>query len=252
LPDSGDPDRIDERLRRATRGAFDLWLDAGRWWAGAVVESAGVWRAENARLLADTVAEVARRLQGHRFETVYGNRAFRATIEQVDVDRTPSHGVRLTLGDAVWDDVPIERLLVLADELSIEPPPAVALTLSEISVQGRVRLTELAAWLTRTFPRWGFAVTPDNLIEAARPGRRRRFTLEAAIADGELQVVVHQFSWSVVRLPIPERMRPVRRIPLPPVPDGVVLTEARPDGDVVAFTIRLPRIRRPLPLPPLI
>jgi hypothetical protein len=246
--ETGEPEPIDERLRRASRGAFDLWLDVTRWWTGAVVESAGAWRAENARLLAGTVAEVARGLEGRQVETDYAGRAFRATVETVELDRTPSHGVRLTLGDAVWDDLPIECLSVLAGEVSVQPPPEMALTLSQVNVSGRIGLTELAPWLRRSLPNWGFAVTADNLIEAVGPGGRRRFILDPAIADGKLELVVHEFRWWGLRLPIPRWIRVVRRIALPPVSDGVVLAEATRQGDAIDFKIRLRRICKPLSL----
>src|SRR5947209_7685404 len=101
-------------------------MDVTKLWAGAVLETAGLWRDGNSRLLASSAAELARRMEGRPVETELAGRPFRATLERIDFQGRDLRRLHVVLGDAEWDGVPIEPLALLADEASISPPPDAA------------------------------------------------------------------------------------------------------------------------------
>jgi hypothetical protein len=237
---------FNDRLLEASRGALELWLDASRWWAGVVIEGAGSWREENARVLSETAQGLARKLEGREVNTECAGRPLVAIVDAIQFYRDDEDAARLKLRDIDWDGLRVERLSIFADEMTISPPPSLELSLRGVALEGRVRLRELVAWLDRELPRWQLAVTADNLIEAVPNSTRASIAVAPRVLGGEVEVELRELRWRALHLRLPAWLRLVRTLKLSPLPEGVAVREANLRQDVVEFVIALPDATRPL------
>ncbi len=248
--DSGGGERpiVNEQLLRASRGALQLWLDAAKWWTGAVAESAGVVYADNERLVSETAEALARRLQRRRIEGQCGDRRLQATLESIHVPRGSPDQARLKLSHVDWGGLEIERLSVFADEVSVTPPPSLSLTLDQVRLEGRVRLRELVAWADQSLTAWGLSVSASNLIEAVPARGRMRFIVDPMLVDGELEVELREVRWRALRVRLPGWLRLRRKLQLPFLPEGITITEARRRGPAVDFLVTMASVSTPVDL----
>jgi hypothetical protein len=237
-----------ERLLRASRGALQLWLDAAKWWTGALAESAGAVYAENGGLLPEPAEALARWLQGRRIEGQCGGRALRATVESIQVYRGDRDQARLKLSEVDWDGLHIERLSVFADDVSITPPPTISLRLDQVRLEGRIPLRELIAWVDRSLMSWRLGVTAANLVEAVPAGRRIGFIVEPVVVAGELEVELREVRWRTLRFPLPGWVRLTRKLQLPSLPEGLTISEARRREQAVEFLMAMAWVSTPVDL----
>ncbi len=231
-----------------SRGALQLWLDAAKWWTGAVADSAGAVYAENERLVSETAAALTRRLQGRRIEGQCGGRSLQATLESIHIYRGSRDQARLKFSHVDWGGLEIERLSVFADEVSITPPPSLSLTLDQVRLEGRIPLRELVAWTDRNLERWRLSVTADNLIEAVAARSRMGFIVEAGLVDGELEVELREVRWRALRVRLPGWLRLTRKLRLPSSPDGITSSQARRRGPAVEFLVTMASVNTPVDL----
>jgi hypothetical protein len=244
---------VPERLLSATRGGLELWLDATKWWTGAVADSAGAvvggagaWREDNEWLLREAVGRLARAFEERQIEVELGGSPVRATLESIQLYRGGRDGALLTFRDVNWNGVLIDRLKVIAEQTAISSPPTMMLTLSGVKLEGRVAFSELVAWLDRGVARWELRATEEGLIEAVSHNRGWRLTFEPALLGGELQVELRELRWRSVRIPGPRLFRVLRRLQLPSLPAGISVSEARRAANDVEFVLDVPPISRRL------
>lgn len=176
-----------------------------------------------------------------------GSGHVRAVLESLHLDRREDrYGARLRLGDADWDGLRFERLTVVAEAVALTPPPDLTLTVSGVEMEGRTSLAPLVARLDREVPRWQLGVTEDGLIEAAPQGGGRRFLVEPVVIDGELEVELRAVRWHGVLLRLPSWLRLTRKVPLPALPEGLSVSEARRRGNSVDLRLLVPAASRRL------
>jgi len=239
---------VNEQLLRASRGALQLWLDAAKWWTGAVAEGAGAMYAENERLVSETAEALTRRLQGRRIEGQCAGRSLQATLDSIHVYRGSRDQARLRLSHVDWGGLEIERLSVYADRVSITPPPSLSLTLDQVRLEGRIALRELVAWADRSLTAWRLSVTVGNQIEAAPACGRMGFIVEADLVDGELEVELREVRWRALRVRLPGWLRLSRKLPLPFSLEEATVSEARRRGAAVEFLVTMSSVNTPVDL----
>jgi hypothetical protein len=246
---------MDERaLRRASLAALggatawgEMWLDATKWWAGALADGARAWPEANGRLLAELAEGVARRFRGRRIDIEVGGRQVRAILDSIRVERRDDrYGARVQLSDVDWDGLLFEQLSIVATAVALTPPPSVAVMASGLELEGRSSLAPLVAWLDRGLPQWDLAVAENGLIEADRPRGARRYLLEQVVVDGELDVELRGVRWGSVPLRLPAWLRVTRKVPLPALPEGVSISEARRHGADIDLRVSVSAISRRL------
>src|SRR5436190_1452109 len=148
------PAVVPDRLLSATRGGLELWLDATKWWTGAVVDSAGAWREDSERVLRELTGLLVRSFGERQIEVQCGGWPVEATLESIQLYQGGRDGAQLRFRDLRWSGLLIQRLSLIAQQATITPPPTVTLNLSGVTLGGRVALRELVAWLDRTVARW--------------------------------------------------------------------------------------------------
>jgi hypothetical protein len=220
---------------------IDSWLEATAWWTEALVAGPIRGSQPNTALLGEIAQAVADAFQGHRLHGEIGGRQFRAELDSLRLDRRADHCVgQLDLRSVSWDGLRADVLSVVADTAALTPPPKATLTLSGIEMQGRSALEPLVAWLGRRVTACELRVAEGGFIEAIpRPGSPA-VVLDAVVEDGKLELELRAVRWRRLNLRCPGWLRLARTMPIPPLPDGVRVAQARRRGTEVEFWLSLP------------
>jgi hypothetical protein len=222
---------------------IDSWLEATAWWTGAVVEGPRQGSEPGTALLMELVRGMAGAFRGRRVRGEVCGRRFSADLESLWLDH---HGDRcvgqLDLRSVSWDGLTADELSVIAGAVSLTPPPTAVLTMSGIELQGRSALGPLIAWLDRRVTACGLRVAEGGLIEAIPRLGGPSVLVDAVIDGGELELELRAVRWRRVTLRCPRWLRLSRTMPIPPLPDGASVAQARCRGRDVEFQLSLPSV----------
>jgi hypothetical protein len=221
----------------------ESWLEATRWWTEALAEGPRLWPEANARLLVELAGGLARAFRGRPVGVELFGRRIRGELDSLWLDRRDDHYAgRLELRSVDCHGLEVDALSVVADAVALTSPPRVALMASGVEVQGRSALEPLVAWLDRELPEWNLRVAEGALIRAVPRSGGKRFLVDAAICDDELEVELRALQWGRVTLRCPYWLRLTRKMRLPALPEGVSVAEARHRGSSVEFRLSMPTL----------
>jgi hypothetical protein len=224
-------------------GPLDFWIDATKRAAGALLSGAAAWREESERLVAENVERIARRFRGREIVLRGGGKSLRGVLVSLELRGSSGRAAELVLSDALWSAMRVRTLSIVAEQLAMTPPPSVGVTLHGMRVTGEMEFAELIAWVDERVPQWTLTVDHAGMLRATSLDGTRRFALEPVVIGGQLEVEVRGVSFHGVGARVPRWLRVTRKIPLP-LPEGVSITEARKNGQDVAFALTLPPVTR--------
>jgi hypothetical protein len=223
------------------------WLEATRWWTQAQAEGPALRPESDAGLLVELAGGAARAFRGRRVGFELGGLRVRAELDSLWLDRRDDrYAGRLELRSVECDGLHVEALSVVADTVALTPPPKLVLTADGVELAGRAALEPVVAWLDRRIPGWDLSVVEGGHIQAVPRGGDKRFLVDAALRDGELEVELRALRWRRVTVRCPAWLRLTRKIRLPALPEGASLAEARRHGADVEFRLSVPTLGRSL------
>ena len=191
---------------------------------------------------------LAASLEGRRLNLTFAGRAFEALVHWVGVrDGDEAHQVRVELRDVAYDGWRIDSLEIVADEVRLEALPDGTLTACGVRVDGCTPLAPVVAWLDQRSADWRLAVGPGGQVEARDGGSPgMRVDIEASVTDGEVHLELCGVGRGGGRLALPGWLRLRRTVPLPALPLGAEVVDARRRGDMVEFRLTIPSVSRSL------
>jgi len=218
---------------------LDAWAAATAWWT----QGGPALAAANVRVLMELADGLMRRDGGQPVEFVLGGTRVEALLESVRLRREDDRYVgRLELTDAVWDGLRVDALWVVADSVAIAPGAPPRVTLRDVELTGSTPLSALVAWIEPHVDGWSLAVDEEGRVEAQ--GRRPAvsFVVEPSVEEHALHAELRALRWGGMRLPLPSWLRLVHTVPLPALPRGLSVADARRRGGTVDFHLRVPVI----------
>jgi hypothetical protein len=219
---------------------LDAWASATSWWTQPVVQGGQALVEVNARLLAELADGLMRRFEGRRVELQLGGARVEAVLESIRLRRVAERFTgRLELSDVVWDGLAIDALSAVAGTVSLLPDAPARLTIADIELTGSAPVDALVGWLGRRVEGWSLAVDEDGRVEARgrRPGLT--FVVEPVVEEHELHGELRALRCAGVRVAIPSWLRIVRTMPLPALPRGATIADARRRAGTVDFRVRV-------------
>ena len=244
-----DDDRpVEERLLQASIDAVRMAAGAARWWTKALVDGADALIESNERLSWESAAAFAQGFRGRRIELDVGGRALTAVLSRIELRPGGDRGARLRLSDLVLDGINVQAVAVNASEVSIEPPPAVALLLSGVEVSGEVAISELVGWADRHTPDWQLEFVDGGRIGARATSGGRRVIAVPSVVGRTLELQIRRVGWRRFGVNVPRWVTLTHRVPLPELPDGVSVLHADRRGDAVAFRLAVRDVKRKIDL----
>jgi hypothetical protein len=225
--------------------AIGPWIEAASRWPVAPAEALPLRPQADAALLAELAGGVARAFRGRRVGFELGGRRVRAELDGLWLDRRDDRcGGRLELRSVECADFELETLSVVADRVALAALPRVSVTASGLLIEARAPLEPVVAWLNRRLPDWDLGVADGGLIQAVPRGGGKRLLVDAAVRDGELEVELRALRWRGLTLRCPAWLRLARRMPLPALPEGVLVAEASRRGSRVELRLAVADVRR--------
>jgi hypothetical protein len=227
---------------------LDGWAQATSWWVDPAVAGAQDLTAANERVLAELVSGIAGRFEGRPVRLSLGGRPVQGVVEWIRLRRTGDrYEARVELTDVELGDWSLESLSVAADSVRVQVAPTPRLTASGVQIAGRAPLGALVAWLDGRVRDWSLSLE-DGRVTARRGPGGPEVVVEPVVLDGRLDAEVRELRWRARRLTLPAWLRLVRTVPLPPLPRGIRVVDARRHGVHLEFRATCPSLGEELDL----
>jgi hypothetical protein len=221
----------------------DSWLEATRWWTEAVTTSARLAPGADATLLAELAAGLMGAFRGRRVNVDVGGRSIRAVLDSIWLERHDAgYRGRIELRSVECDGLEVEELSVTAHGVDVAMRPGLALVMSHVELRGRSALEPLVAWLDPKLSEWSLSITDDRQIEWVRRHGGRRYIVHAAVCHNEVEMELRALRLLRATVRLPRWLRLTRKLPLPPLPGGMSISEARQVETGVDFRLSMPGI----------
>lgn len=235
-------------MLKASHGALELSWDAARWWGGALANGAVAARDENERLLGGAAERLVGRFRGRIVELELGGERVRGTFESLRLRSGEPGQAILVLRDVRWRGFVIDSLGVLAERAAIAPLPDLGLAVSGVRLRARLGAAALLARAGQELPRWRLEPSDRGQVEARSASGCWRFVLEPVRLAPECTVELRELCWRRLRLRVPHWLRLSRRVPLPELPAGLGVIDARWSHAGIELVLSVPPIIRQLRL----
>ncbi|MFE3441695.1 hypothetical protein ACFXNW_01530 [Nocardia sp. NPDC059180] len=234
---------VDFGKRLFEQSWLEQWISYTTSWVDPVADlGAGTVTALMPDVLMTMLSEgILSRFGGQEVSAALLGHDLTATLDVLKVRRRGAHfQTKTVLTELSWDKHPIREMTVIAHGVRLIPGVPTRVRTAQLDIEGTVTTAALIDWLNDQQLDWKLSVAPEGLVKAVHRQRRITAVADATVQDNMLALDIRRAGW--FGIPIPRRMRTLRPIRLPELPNNARVVHATRDGELVRFRVELPEV----------